>query len=463
LFQGNINDPEVKTIDDLNNSRSKISLDRLAMPKKYGGMNLRRIEDIFSASKTKVLMRALQDNGKMKPCNILLFKRSGYYFSKESKDQIVHPFYLVEQNSRKFNCSWEWYKQAYRIYTLIDKDCTTIPEIGDSLFDWHKDEIIYFDGQDDVDLYQTVNKTIPVELKDYQKRRLAEKKENYLKIAKKSRIDKIVTIGHRKNTPVRIAPTKTRATEWMKKVKVTFNQMEEKKLNKINLRNIFKVTIDEYLIPIYTDRQKDWIKEGVNLKALFSNSLKCVSRIDDFKRKFLMSYWGKLEENCCLCGEPYNRMHLFKYCRKVEKWEDNVYMQSKEGDIKTIRQQSMLEHSLTSHTLSWIYNWCIWKNYWQVKYKQFENSESEENQIENFKELIKFNEYLHLKYSNATVNKNKIELVAQQTKYFSFFVLGKEHVAEAKKEAREEKKRKNSCYSYMKKRKENKKKRQTQN
>ena len=51
--------------------------------------------------------------------------------------------------------------------------------------------------------------------------------------------------------------------DWMTKVKVTFNQMEEKKLKKINISNIFKVTIDKNVQPIFTTRQKDWIKEGV--------------------------------------------------------------------------------------------------------------------------------------------------------------------------------------------------------
>ncbi len=88
LFQGNLNDDEVKSIDDLSNTFSKISLQRLAQPKKYGGMNLRRIEDVFSASKTKALMRAIQDHGKMKPCNILLFERSGFYL--EGGNDIVH-------------------------------------------------------------------------------------------------------------------------------------------------------------------------------------------------------------------------------------------------------------------------------------------------------------------------------------------------------------------------------------
>ena len=102
LFQGNLNDVEVNSIDDLKNTFSKISLQRLALPTKYGGMNLRRIEDVFSASKTKVLMRAIQDHGKMKPCNILLFERSGFYLKEGGKD-IVHPFYLVELKTRNFS------------------------------------------------------------------------------------------------------------------------------------------------------------------------------------------------------------------------------------------------------------------------------------------------------------------------------------------------------------------------
>jgi hypothetical protein len=230
--------------------------------------------------------------------------------------------------------------------------------------------------------------------------------------------------------------------------------MKEKKMKKINLSNIFKVTIDEQVQPIFTERQKDWIKEGVNLKGLFSNPIKTISRIDDFRRKFLMSYWGKLEENCSLCNQPTNRMHIFKNCSVVEKWENEVYMKRKDKvDIRLVRKESFMNHILNSHTLSWIYNWCIWKNYWQVKYKEFDKSDELESQINNYREIVRFNEFLHLKYSNATVKLDKIEKVAKQTQLFTFYIFGKSFIEEVKEEVKEEKMKRTRCFLYMNRRK----------
>lgn len=454
LFRGNLNDPEIKSIDDLSNTRCKISLERLAQPKKFGGLNLRRIQDVFSAAKTKVLMRALKDDGKMKPCNILLFERSGYYFSEGSSDMIVHPFYLVDQYSRNFNNNWDWYKQASKIFSMIDKDCTMVPKVGDTLLDWYENEIIYFDGREDIKNYKVVNKTIPVDISHSSKKRLAEKKEIYLKESKKSKIDKVVSIGHRNRneTPVRTIPKKANPMDWLTKVKVAFIQLEKKKTNKISIGNILRVTVDEQMIPIYTERQKDWIKQGVNLKGLFTYSLHTISRIEDFKKKFLMSYWGIIEENCCLCNQPFNRMHIFKYCPQVEKWEESVYKKRKDNvDVRKIRIESMLNIKLSTHTFSWIYNWCIWKNYWQIKYEKFDKSNELESQIENFKEMIRFNEYMHLKYSKATLRDERIENVAHQTKFFSFFKLDKNYISDVKEGIKKKKKKK--LVSNLKKRK----------
>ena len=457
LFQGNLNDPEVRSIDDLKTISSKISLERLAQPKKYGGMNLRRIEDVFSASKTKVMMRALQDHGKMKPINILLFERSEVHL-EDVKETIVHPFYLVESTSRKFNQNWDWYKQASRIFSLIDKDCTTIPEVGDTLLDWHSSEIVYFGDEEDIDRFKFVNKTIPVEISQNSKKRLLEKKENY--IQKRKKIDQVVSIGHQRDTPVKTVPQRSKPLNWLKKVKVTFNQMEERKIKKINISNIFKVTIDDDFQPLHTKRQKDWLKMGYDLIGLFSVTLIIISRIIDFRRKFLMSYWRKTEDKCCLCNETFDRMHIFSKCSVVKKWEEEMHANRKNcGDLRKIRIESMFNHKLTSHTWSWIFNWCIWKNYWQVKFQDFDKSDQLESQINNLKEIVKLNEYLHLKYSNATVKQSKIELVAAQTQFFSYFKYSKSHIEEIRREVRNEKTRKNTCFLYMKKRRGNKKNR----
>ena len=52
--------------------RNKISLERLQEDKKNGGRNLTPIENIFKASKTRILIKSLEENEKNKPWAILL-------------------------------------------------------------------------------------------------------------------------------------------------------------------------------------------------------------------------------------------------------------------------------------------------------------------------------------------------------------------------------------------------------
>ena len=214
--------------------------------------------------------------------------------------------------------------------------------------------------------------------------------------------------------------------EWVNKVDIVFNDLEKIKNKKINLKNIFKITIDNEIKTKWTKNQKEWINQNINLKTLFSNNLKTISRIDDFRRKYLMSYWGKLMENCKLCDEKFSRKHLFQECSVVNIWEKNVYGNNNNiSKIKT-RIESMFDNKSQNHTSSWIYNWCIWKNYWEIVYSKFESCELIDKQISNLKKLIKFNEYLHLRFSIES--SIKIETIENETKIFNFYQLKKDHL-----------------------------------
>ena len=97
------------------------------------------------------------------------------------------------------------------------------------------------------------------------------------------------------------------------------------------------------------------MNEGINLKSLFKNNLKTISRIDDFRRKYLMGYWGKLMEKCFLCDEEFSRKHLFCECSVVEKWEKCAFGNNKEK--RKIRIKSMFDNKNENHTSSWVWNW----------------------------------------------------------------------------------------------------------
>lgn len=416
LFSNNINDVEINSIDDLEKRKSNISLDRLELPKKYGGMNLRRIKDIFSAAKAKVLMRALLKENKTKPFSLLLFEKSELFYEMEKKENLTHLFYWVDENAKKACLQWEWFGQAYEIFSKIDKDYTIKPIVGDAIYDLHAREVIYFPSNEEIELYKPQSGTIPVNIQQQSKERLEMKKGYYLYREQIKKVDKIVTIGHRNacETPFKTEATRANISEWIEKVDIVFNDLEILKNKKVNLKNIFKITIDNDLKPKWTETQKEWIRSKINLKSLFSTNIKTISRIDDFRRKYLMSYWGKITEKC-LCGEEFSRRHLFNRCSVVMNWETNVFGK----EMNQLRTESMLDNKSQNHTLSWIYNWCIWKNFWEIVFKKFDNCETIDAQISNFKKFIKFNEYLHLKFSLLT--SIKLETVENETKHFHFY------------------------------------------
>ena len=84
----------------------------------------------------------------------------------------------------------------------------------------------------------------------------------------------------------------------------------------------------------------------------------------------------------------------------------------------------MMDSSSKNHTFSWIYNWCIWKTYWEIVFQKFENCEDEEKQIEVFTKHLNFYEHLHLMYSIYTQSKNHtLDTVSEQTEHFHFYSL----------------------------------------
>ena len=81
-----------------------------------------------------------------------------------------------------------------------------------------------------------------------------------------------------------------------------------------------------------------------------------------------MSYWGKIMEECELCGNKFSRKHLFSECNVVKNWERKVFGKKKKDKLRT---ESMFDNKSQNHTLSWVYNWCIWKNFWEIVFEKF--------------------------------------------------------------------------------------------
>jgi len=154
LFHPNLNDNEMKELQIENKLKSNIDFNRLELPKKYGGMNLKRIEQIFSASKSKFIIRAFEFKNKDKPCFNLLFEKSELLFLKRAKGDLVHPLFTTQEKTPKLALnSWKWFYQANKVYNLIDKQTTFFPRVGDTVYDWFDKTFIHFGKEEDINLY----------------------------------------------------------------------------------------------------------------------------------------------------------------------------------------------------------------------------------------------------------------------------------------------------------------------
>ena len=399
-------------IDKNNPIISNVSLNRLELPKKYGGMNLNKIEKIFSAAKSKNIMRSFLPGNENKICYILLKELIEKVYLKQGRNNVNHPLFSVDIRSNKAEKEWKWFKQANNIYHLIDKEITFIPKQGDLILDQYDQKIIFLKYNCEVNKYLPIHRTIPIGLEINTMKDLKRFKSIY-----KNNPEALETITFDPND-YKNKILKSEHSKWINQENLKFNDFNYEK--KLNLRTIFKISIHQKIKPLWTKKQKEWIKKGINLEKIFTTNLKTISKIDDFKRKAFMNYWRFYKKKCKLCGKKFHTFHLLEECEIVKNWEEELYSNHK---IET-RTISQFEHKNPNFNFSWIYNWCIWKNYWQIYYKNFEKNDELEKQISNLKKILKNNEYIHLKLLSMKTNfeENKKEYLIE-TKLFTFYHL----------------------------------------
>ena len=98
-------------------------------------MELNKIEDIFSSSKCKVLIRSFQKENKEKPCYILLNEKIDLIFQNSPEEQLYHPKYC--NSSQTFGTKYSsfvddlWFDEAFKLYSKIKKSTKCIPVIGE--------------------------------------------------------------------------------------------------------------------------------------------------------------------------------------------------------------------------------------------------------------------------------------------------------------------------------------------
>jgi hypothetical protein len=117
-------------------------------------------------------------------------------------------------------------------------------------------------------------------------------------------------------------------------------------------------------------------------------------------------------------SKKFSPSHLFNDCKKVEQWEIKVYKSFK----RKARIESQNDCYSENHTFSWIYNWCIWKNFWEIFYNKFEDCKEIKNQTSNLRKMLKHNEFIHLKLILETRDTPKNQSSLQkETALFSFY------------------------------------------
>ena len=360
---------------------SNVSLDRLKLAKKNGGLRLRRITDVFSAAKAKLIMKSTLKENQKKYCYILLKEKLNEVHQKMPATNLVHP---TASNKKHVNRStiWSWFNQANQTYSKIKKKISYTPKIGEYVLQLTNNKIIK---------YNNSNSTLEVVPINYQMG------------------GRISTDKKKKNLIV-----------WNNKnIKITFEDYKEEK---ITMKTIFKLSIDKEEIPIWTRQQKKWLTQNVDLPKIFQTPLKSTTKIDDFRRKYFLNFWYRMKKhNCFLCNEPLTATHIISECQEVKKWHENIY----NLDFKLIQNNPKDQ----LHTYAWICNWTNWKNYWESFFGKFKDPKSPKEQRRNFKKVLKDNEYCQLRlikeiYINANQNK--------QTLKFSYYALEKGEIVESK-------------------------------
>jgi hypothetical protein len=183
----------------------------------------------------------------------------------------------------------------------------------------------------------------------------------------------------------------------------------------------------------WTETQQKDIDRGVQLSALFQKKMKCCSKIKDFRVKYLMNYWTRLRLfNCSLCGQEKNSIkHILNECAITEKWELSV---DDSGEKRKIRQQSQKDPSQHNHTWSCIMNWCLWKNYWQTHFHAYQQQQLVENQIKNFENILRDEEYTHIMFCKETTKKFNEESFKQEIQHFCFYSIEKGEIIDVNKQ-----------------------------
>jgi hypothetical protein len=261
---------------------AKISKKRLSQ-KSPLGLNIPEIQEIFDASKAKFLYEANNNNKDWHSLlNILILKK---FSTNPNKTEDIYPLFYYNSNNKitkvSKNSNWLWFDQGMRIYQNIQKNIKFTP--------FNK----YYNAYNNK-LRLTVNLS-----------------------------------GIKNNLPLDdfypISPKRTKCTDLKIWEKTELKIQNCTKYNKIKLSLIIQNSRKQNEQEIFSNTQKKWIEEGIDIKLLLKKKINTFFKINNYRFQCLNNYFkGITNKKCSHCGEIYDSLHILLKCSLIDKIEKEI-------------------------------------------------------------------------------------------------------------------------------------------
>ena len=331
--------------------KNKISWERAKRTKKKGGFNLLINEEYFNIQKSIAVIKAIKT--KLIYSNSLKTLLDLEYINN---NHIMHPKSISKEYYNKIKYyKNKWVHQTMKIYNKIPK------------------KIIYT-NKEKLSINNSISST------DF---------------PKKSRINRKGEIVFHKSS----------LNEWTK-TKINFEI--NSKNDKIKTKDLMKI-LQKQIPIILTNKQKRWKEEGT-MEPLKLLNFKIQTRpaIVDFKNRIARNALGTFD-NCTLCGNKLDSIHLFLRCKITKLWEfklgfkdeyeertNNCFLLTKQNDNNKFKMNSY-----------WITNWAIWKTYNFINHNEIK----EEQIVHKLRNCIRTEEH---RFLLNIINKQKTNKISDE-------------------------------------------------
>ena len=117
----------------------------------------------------------------------------------------------------------------------------------------------------------------------------------------------------------------------------------------------------------------------------------------------------------CICGKQnFSSFHVLNECEKIEELEKSINENSKSKLTREIRLKEQFNPKSDLLDQCWMINWCLWKTFWCIVFKQTSNPKK--NLLGELKEC----EYAYIKLNQNKFTKQKVNYNNKKLN-FSYF------------------------------------------